>query len=194
MYYGKKDIDLSAARNDEEFKVNTDNISVEYCDATAAVYARLGDRRAPQIDLRKISEIRLTGHEQKIYLTHSAQSGKTLSLLLGGEALFKPNFTNYQLAIISDNTALTALEAQTPLRATAASDAAFRVTTTATTYKRTIIQALTNAAVMGDATAQYIEITAGTSIILDYSINPAQLYFKNKTAGSNTVINVMGWA
>lgn len=74
---------------------------------------------------------------------------------------------------------------------TAADDNQFRMITEDLWLNEANIHILTNDAKYGDVTGQDAVITAG-DIITFQDFNLADLFFKNSTAGSNTVIYVIG--
>jgi len=79
--------DLGTARTDEELEIRGDFILVEYLDGDASI--KLDNAGHDAIDLTKVKQIK-TAPEffEKIYITNTAQTGKTLKLLIGGAASF----------------------------------------------------------------------------------------------------------
>jgi len=85
--YGQKIIDLTTARADVEIKLSGKRISIISSTATAAVYLQLDTRDAVKLDLRQYRTIQASF--ERLYLTHAAQAGKSISLIIGDIDLFK---------------------------------------------------------------------------------------------------------
>ena len=77
------------------------------------------------------------------------------------------------------------------LTATAAADAAFRVTTASTKMRDVLIYVDTNDALVGDVDGQVQPLGIGESIGLS-RVDVSTLYFKNAAAGQNTKIILTG--
>ena len=85
--YQELTFDLGTARTDEELEISGDFILVEYLDGSA--YIKLDNPGHDAIDLSVVKQIKTSPQKfNKIYITNSAQSGKTLKLLIGGAASF----------------------------------------------------------------------------------------------------------
>ena len=76
---------LANARTDEKYDITGDFIIVETLDGSATI--KLDRKSNDSIDLEKFSQVN-TDFE-RFYLTNTAQSGKTLKLMIGGAASFK---------------------------------------------------------------------------------------------------------
>jgi len=85
--YQELTFDLGTARTDEELEIRGDFILVEYLDGDASI--KLDNPGHDAIDLTKVKQIKTSPEFfEKIYITNTAQSGKTLKLLIGGAASF----------------------------------------------------------------------------------------------------------
>ena len=85
--YQELTFDLGTARTDEELEIRGDFILVEYLDGSASI--KLDNPGHDAIDLTKVKQIKTSPEFfEKIYITNTAQSGKTLKLLIGGAASF----------------------------------------------------------------------------------------------------------
>jgi len=79
--------DLGVERKDEELEISGDFILVEYLDGSA--YLKLDNPGHDAIDLTRVKQINTSPQKfNKIYITNTAQTGKTLKLLVGGAASF----------------------------------------------------------------------------------------------------------
>jgi len=85
--YQELTFDLGTARTDEELDISGDFILVESLDGDASI--KLDNPGHDSIDLTKIKQIKTSPEKfEKIYVTNTAQSGKTLKLIVGGAASF----------------------------------------------------------------------------------------------------------
>jgi len=85
--YQELTFDLGVERKDEELEIRGDFILVEYLDGSASI--KLDNPGHDAIDLTKVKQIKTSPEFfEKIYITNTAQSGKTLKLLIGGAASF----------------------------------------------------------------------------------------------------------
>jgi len=99
--YQELTFDLGVERKDEELEISGDFILVEYLDGTA--YLKLDNPGHDAIDLTRVKQINTSPQKfNKIYITNSAQSGKTLKLLVGGAASFTASPTDVGNVIIQD--------------------------------------------------------------------------------------------
>ncbi len=85
--YQELTFDLGTARTDEELDIRGDFVLVEYLDGDASI--KLDNSGHDAIDLTKIKQIKTSPEMfEKIYITNTAQTGKTLKLIVGGAASF----------------------------------------------------------------------------------------------------------
>jgi len=99
--YQELTFDLGTARTDEELEISGDFILVEYLDGSASI--KLDNPGHDAIDLSRIKQIKTAPQKfNKIYITNTAQSGKTLKLLIGGAASFTAETTSIGNVIIQD--------------------------------------------------------------------------------------------
>jgi len=99
--YQELTFDLGVERKDEELEISGDFILVEYLDGSA--YIKLDNPGHDAIDLSVVKQIKTTPQKfNKIYITNTAQSGKTLKLLIGGAASFTAEKTVMGNVIIQD--------------------------------------------------------------------------------------------
>ena len=82
--YGIHSIDLTFERIDQEYKWKGDNIAVMSLDGTASM--KLNNIGNPAIDFTLLPM--MTADIQKIYITNTAQAGKTLTFAVGGAVTF----------------------------------------------------------------------------------------------------------
>jgi len=82
--YELLEIDLSTAKDDMLYEVYGDFVLAETDGTLSGTKIRFNDKKNPQVDLGKFNPI-WTGF-YRFYLTHSAQSGKTLRLFIGKDA------------------------------------------------------------------------------------------------------------
>ena len=78
------------------------------------------------------------------------------------------------------------------LSTTATADTKFRLSAADMWFKTINIECQTNGAYYGDLNEQDLILYADDVLDFDGPINLAEIFFKNKTAGSNCVIKVAG--
>ena len=84
--FGAKVIDLTTARHNVEFKLSGKKLTILESTATAAVNFQSNTRDAVKLDLRKFRKLALSF--ERFYLSHDAQAGKSITLVIGDVDVF----------------------------------------------------------------------------------------------------------
>lgn len=108
--YFQRSFDLTTARTDEEVHLEGDFLQAWTDGTLAGVGVRLNTRQSGLLYLDRRNELRLVFH--RFFLTNTAQGGKTLDILVGGEAsadatsqLISAQFENKVSATLDSTTA-----------------------------------------------------------------------------------------
>lgn len=87
--YGRIEIDLSAARDDEELFISGNLVTIAACDGAATTtYFKLNNKHSKKIYPSEVA--RVGGNFGGLYLTNAAESGKKLVLYIGRDIYIFP--------------------------------------------------------------------------------------------------------
>jgi len=184
--YQELTFDLGTARTDEELEISGDFILVEYLDGSA--YIKLDNPGHDAIDLSRIKQIKTSPQKfNKIYITNTAQSGKTLKLLIGGAASFTAEATKLGEIKISGYTATDIFHGQVDVGTTEV-----QLTTETDCLSITIKADDDNTddvyiGKSGVTTSNGLRLRPGQAITI-YISNPSVLYAISGTAGQKVYI------
>jgi len=84
--FGAIVIDLTTTRIDKEFKLGGKKLTILESSATSAVNFQANTRDAVKMDLRKFKKLSL--NFKRFYLSHDAQAGKSITLVIGDIDVF----------------------------------------------------------------------------------------------------------
>ena len=87
--YGRVEIDLDTAREDEALHISGNQITIAFCDGTSTTtYFKLNHRHSRKIYPTEITKVE--GNFGGLYLTNAAESGKKLTLYIARDIFIFP--------------------------------------------------------------------------------------------------------
>jgi hypothetical protein len=194
--YGRISIDLSTARTDEELHISGNQITIAQCDGGATTtYFKLNSKHSRKVYPHEITKV--LGNFGGVYLSNTAEPGKTLTIYLGRDIFIFPARAQAMRVLKTDGTTINPVrderyKAHTGGHlkvAVAVADTAKQVIATSTKVKWAIISVEDYDCRWGfsSTVARAAEIGQGVAknsfIAVEYC-DLSDIWFVNKTAGA----------
>ena len=182
--YQRVSIDLTTARTKE--KIYLSGIKIEVGSYDGSIDGCCFSLNSPHAGVIYPSEIQsITSPYKWLYLTNTAQSGKTLVLYVS----FNIDAVEGIRGAIQQDSRFTAHTFKASTKTSA--DAAAPLTASSDKYRNVVVTIDDYDAYIGDATSQPVYLTKGTPVTLDF-VDLAEVYIKNAVSGDNAVANWIG--
>lgn len=192
--------DLSTERNNERIEVpgDWDYLGVlAYNGTSTGCTFRINASSAPSLQPDRISSLVYGSGINVLYLTNTAQTGKTLEIQLGGALIAEMHPVSRKTSVM--NSAGEVIDPVTNVgtgvtvaQYVASDDSAHQIVSTSTEVREvTIYNSSANDAYVGNATAQTFPLPSAASLSM-YDVDLTNIYAINQTAGNNIQLEIIG--
>lgn len=192
--------DLSTERNNERIEVpgDWDYLGVlAYNGTSTGCTFRINAPSAPSLQPDRISSLVYGSGINVLYLTNTAQTGKTLQIQLGGALIAEMHPITRKTSIMDSTGAV--IDPRQNMgtgvyvgQYIASDDLAHQIVATSTEVREaTIYNSSANDAYIGNSTSQTFPLPAAASLSM-YDVDLSNIYAINQTAGNNIQLEIIG--
>ena len=200
--YGRVEIDLSAAREDEAIHIAGNHITIAFCDGNATTtYFKLNNKHSRNLYPAEITKV--MGNFGGLYMTNAAEAGKKLIIYIGRDIFIFPARAEANRILKADGTTINPARDERYVAHTGGHikvtltdlDTAQQLTAANTKVKWAIISSKTYPFIWGfsstvkqsTATGQYV--SAGGFLAVEYC-DLSELYFVDGNGSDKPVMQV----